>query len=350
MIIGVCGFGSTGSSAVSDYLCEYGEDLCVLDSLEFTWVCDTDGIIDLEYHVMKPHNRTNDSIIAIQRFKNKAHNDMRKYVIGGKIPKETYYKSIDEFIESITNVTWNWYDFTKTGLIAKYLDKYLLRNRIIPRIERKLHHQINVYPMVPVNLSVKPEHFYQAARKQVKCFIEAMGGDYTKPIVLDQPFSGNNPQACFPYYEDPYAIIVDRDPRDNYVFSKTRLVGKNHFMANEKVEDFVKYYRAIRDNQPYKSPNERVLRIQFEDMVYEYEITSKKIQEFLNLPDNPRSKTIFVPEMSRANTQVWKRFPEYAEDIEYIEKELKEYLFDFGKYGEIDIAGEMFFGKSPLHK
>lgn len=59
MIVGTCGFGSTGSSVVSDYLLEY-ENTMVLDRLDFTWVSKRlDGLIDLEYHVMHPHQRTN---------------------------------------------------------------------------------------------------------------------------------------------------------------------------------------------------------------------------------------------------------------------------------------------------
>ena len=41
-----------------------------------------------------------------------------------------------------------------------------------------------------------------------------------KNLVLDQPFSGNNPQASFPYFENPRAVVVDRDPRDYYLFVK----------------------------------------------------------------------------------------------------------------------------------
>lgn len=46
MLIGACGFGSTGSSAVTDYLKEYNS-FQVLDRIEFTWVSDVDGLIDL---------------------------------------------------------------------------------------------------------------------------------------------------------------------------------------------------------------------------------------------------------------------------------------------------------------
>ena len=48
MIIGVCGFCSTGSSAVSDYLKEFKENQ-VLDMLEFTLAYIPDGLGDLEY-------------------------------------------------------------------------------------------------------------------------------------------------------------------------------------------------------------------------------------------------------------------------------------------------------------
>lgn len=44
-----------------------------------------------------------------------------------------------------------------------------------------------------------------------------MGADLSKPICLDQPFSGNNPENSFKFYNNPYAIIVDNDPRDLYL-------------------------------------------------------------------------------------------------------------------------------------
>lgn len=205
--------------------------------------------------------------------------------------------------------------------------------------------------MQDVYLSVLPDNFEEAARIHVKEFLAAFGATFDKPLILDQPFAGNNPQACFKFFEDPYAIVVDRDPRDNYVFANTRLVGKlPHFMPTQPVDDFVKYYRALRDKQPYKEKNDRVLSIRFEDMVYNYDIATKQIQEFLNLPENPNPKSIFDPAISMPNTQIWKRFPQYAKDIEYIEKELPEYLFDFSGCPEPDPNGKMFHGKSPKNK
>lgn len=349
MIIGACGFGSTGSSAVCDYLLEFG-GIQVLDKMEFTWVSGVDGLVDLEFHLMHPHSRTGDSVIAISRYKQRMKDVEREYKKYGNIQPEVFEESVNKFIDNITSVKWNWYDNKNEGLIRKYVGHYLFQNRIIPYLERRKGHQIHCYPMTEVNLSVLPDNFYDAARIHVKELLSAMGADFTKPVILDQPFAGNNPQACFPFFEDPYAFVVDRDPRDNYIFSKTRLLGRNHFMAVENVDDFIAYFRAIRANQPYKNQNKRVLAIQFEEMVYDYDVATKKIRDFLGLAENPNPKSIFDPSLSIANTQTFKRFPQYADDIKKIEKELPEYLFDFSKYPEPDLSGEMFFGRSPKNK
>ena len=100
-------------------------------------------------------------------------------------------------------------------------------------------------------------------------------------------------------------------------------------MPTNRVEDYIKYYRAIRENQPYKEKNNRVLAIQFEDMIYHYDETTEKIRDFLKLGDNPAPKSIFDPAISMPNTQVWKRYPQFAKDIKRIEEELPEYLFDY---------------------
>lgn len=348
MIIGTCGFGSTGSSAVSDYLLEYGT-LQVLDRFEFSWVSGVDGLIDLDYHINHPHVRTGDSIVAIQRFRERMKKCMPGYYKAGHIDPAVFEETVNKFLDSITMIKWQWYIDGHRNFLEKEIQRIV--KRLILKIEKKQQRQINCWPMKEVSFSVMPENFDEAARTHVKELLKAMGADFTRPIVLDQPFSGNNPQASFKFYEDPYAIVVDRDPRDNFVFANTKLVGKlPHFMPIQPVEDFVKYYRALRDKQPYKTKHERVLSIQFEDMVYHYDEATKKIRDFLHLPENPNPKSIFDPAVSMPNTQVWKRFPQFAKDIEYIEEKLPEYLFDFTGCPEPDLNGKMFSGKSPKHK
>ena len=124
---------------------------------------------------------------------------------------------------------------------------------------------------------------------------------------------------------------MDRDPRDLYVFGKTKLMGRMRFFPIDSVEDFIIYYRAIRKDRPYLQSDHRVLCLQFEGMVYEYDKTMQKLRTFLNLPNNPHPKTVFDPSLSMANTQVYKRYTQFADDVKKIEEALPEYLFDFSK-------------------
>ena len=119
MIVGSCGFGSTGSSAINDYLLEF-DDVQVLDDIEFTWVWAVDSIIDLEFHLMHPHGRTGDSIRAIQRYEDKIDSIGSEYSIIGS---DIFRKSGRKFIESITTVKWDWYRFDKESKIMR-LFKY----------------------------------------------------------------------------------------------------------------------------------------------------------------------------------------------------------------------------------
>lgn len=349
MIIGACGFGSTGSSAVTDYLKEY-DSFQVLDKIEFTWVSSVDGLIDLEYHLFHPHNRTSDSISAIERYKQMAYRKAAALNRAG-MSQDSLSRSVDDFLSAIVQTSWKW---DRPGVNRTFWDRQLRwllkRVNFVSKWEIKHGRQWNKYPYEDVYLSVKPDSFDEVARKHVHELLEGMGADFSKLIVMDQPFPGNNPQSCFKFFEDPYAVVVDRDPRDNYVFARTKLLGKWHLMPVEPVEEFVKYYRALRKNQPYTEPNERVMSIKFEDMVYHYEETTARLREFLHLPDNPNPKSIFDPAISMPNTQVWKRFPQFAKDVEYIEKELPEYLFDYTGCPEPDPNGKMFYGKSPLNK
>lgn len=348
MIVGACGFGSTGSSAVTDYLKEY-DSFQVLDRIEFNWVSAVDGLIDLDYHLNCPHSRTSDSIVAIERYKQLCSKKISYFQQSG-LTKDVLQKSVDNFLSSIIQTSWKWNKPGSKSFTDKICRWFLGRFNYVSRWEIKHGKQWNKYPYEDVYLSVMPKNFDEAACKHVKELLAGMGANFDKPIVMDQPFAGNNPQACFKFFEDPYAVVVDRDPRDNYVFGKTKLLGRQHLMPVQNVEEFVKYFRAIRENQPYTQQNNRVLSIKFEDMVYHYEEATARLRKFLHLPDNPNPKSIFDPAISMPNTQVWKRFPEFAEDVKYIEKELPEYLFDYTGCPEPDPHGKMFYGRSPKNK
>ncbi|MBR4747956.1 MAG: hypothetical protein IK083_00090 [Abditibacteriota bacterium] len=321
----------------------------ILDTIEFNWVYDVDGLIDLAYHVLNPHNRTKDSIVAIERYANRL-NYIKSYYSRSTATFELFEKEVMDFIDKITSVSWYWTDltYTKRSFIENKLRGRALAS--IKKQEKKSGVQLSSWPKKQVSYAAATRDFYELAKQHVKNLLQIIGAKGDKPLVIDQPFAGNDPQAAFPYFDEPYAIIVDRDPRDNYIFLKTKLRGRNHFAPVNDVRDFVKYFRGIRDDQPYKKKSERILRMRFEDMVYDYDNATAKLRGFLGLGENPRPKTVFDPALSIANTQTFLRFKNFDDDVKYIEEHLTEYLFDFSPYPEPDLSGEMFFGKSPLNR
>lgn len=355
MIVSTCSFGSSGSSAVTDYLAECN-DAYVFDKLEFSIITECDGIEDLEYHLMMRNSRQSGCVNAIQRFNKRVNSHLKGWNIRSGISKEYVRKITDEYINGLTQVRFKSFspriDKPHSEFLQTYLGNAIIRQRLIYGLEKRkiITRNIDFYPLDYVNISIKPDNFYVLTKKFLHNLLEGMGCDFTKKmVVLDQAFSGNDPAKSFPFFDDVYGIVVDRDPRDMYIFAKKVLLSKGRFMPTDNVEDFIKYYRAMRDGQPYQQPHPCVLVLQFEDMVYNYEETVSKIDNFLGI-SNQNRRTIFIPEMSAANTNLIRIFPEFSEDVKKIEKELSEYIFDFTKYKEIESSNGMFFGKSLNRK
>lgn len=353
MIIGTCGFCSTGSSAVSDYLKEFDE-IQVVDKVEFTFAYLPDGLEDLYYHLSKCVIRDDSCTIAIPRFRRFIEHYSRSLSVHTKLKKDDLMNITDEFLKSITQMTWKGERrsdvLLNTGWFRRYIGGLIFQQRIIPYLNKKAGRCVEMYPYRDLEISVNHPDLEEKCKKYLKDLLIAIGADFSKTIVLDQPFAGNNPQSSFHFFEDPYAIVVDRDPRDNYIFAKEFLYRRKKFMPTNNVEEFVKYYKLMRDNMPYKEKNDRILRMHFEEMVYDYPNATKKVREFLNLGENKRPYTVFDPKLSVNNTQLILKFPQYADDVKYIEEHLSEYLFDFSRFPKPDNSGKMFMGKSPLNK
>lgn len=352
MVVSTCSFGSTGSSVITDYLKEFNS-LHVMDGAELTWISAPDGIIDLDYHINNPHCRTADSIVAIDRYKTLCKEKMSSFEKCG-ISCTVFEKSLNEFLDAIVMASWKWNTHSpkQEPLWRRVILKFLSKTKYINKWELKNKRQWEGFPYKDVFFSVNPQNFNAVVKKHIKDILYAFGAKDNECLVFDQLFPGNDPQSCFKYFDDPYAVVVDRDPRDIYVFGRTVLLkGRaGHLMPLNDVKDFVIYYRSLRDNQPYKEKNDRILCLRFEDLVYHYDSATKKLRDFLHLGENPNPKSIFEPSMSMANTQIWKRYPEFKKDVEYIERELKEYLFDFTGCPEPDVNARMFSGKSPKNR
>ena len=344
-IIGACGFIGTASSAVSDFLKEFDENQA-LDKFEFKLAYMTDGLDDLRYHLTTGSMKYENGFIAMKRFQKMTHGyASREYE---KMSKGAFSKLSDEFIDNLKEGEWvgSCADPVSEPFlnVAMRIGRKAKWFKIVHKQESKYGREIKAYPLQKVFFSINPNNLYSLSQKYTKGVLQAMGASEDKNVILNQPFPGNNPQACMYFYDNPLAIVVDRDPRDLYAqyFVVAYALGERQYPIYD-VNQFVTLYRKMRDNMPYKKPDARVLVIRFEDMIYNYDKTSQIIMDFCKLKTHNHPRKYFDPERSINNTQVYKRNEYIRDACKVIEKELTEYLYDFDKYDVSSVRfGDMF--------
>ena len=333
-VIGVCGMGYTGSGAILDLLSEY-DDIEVSTDPEFSFSYTPDGLEDLEYHLVKAPSRYMSSDVAIYRFK-KLVEGRNNRGSGIRIAtNDEYYKLSMDYINSLIQVTWKGYwgwDFNSSSVLRRNFTFRLLNSRITPLIGKITKKNVDLPPVRDMYLSIEPDNFYEETKDYVAQLIKAMGLGNKETVVLNQPFAADHPTKSFPFFENPMAIVVDRDPRDVYVLMKRVTLDAGRFIPTRNVEDFVKYYRLIHENQENTSGREDVIHIRFEDLIYQYVKTTAYISEKLRLGVHATPKAKFNPEISINNTQLYIKYSQFKEDCEYIATELKQWLYPFDTF------------------
>ena len=349
--IGACGFIGTGSSVVSDFLKEF-EETQTLDQFEFKIAYQTDGLFDLRFHLTNGNMKSESTIVALNRFRRScAGYAYREY---RNATRNQFDGFIDQFLDEIIQGGW-------VSSLADPVDEpfrnwmiRLLRKikffKLYSNIEKKKNREIEIYPLRKGYFSNNPETFNDAAKELIGSILEAMGKESGKHIVLDQPFPGNNPAAVFDFFEKPKAVVVERDPRDMYVlYSSIGYPRAQRQYPTWDVNTFIKYYRGMREGQPYRDINKDVLVVRYEDMIYKYEETSKVVSEFCDVHNHVTPRKYFDPSLSINNTQAFKRYKGFEKDIEIIEQELDDYLYDYSEFDSASIEFGDAFGDNPLN-
>ena len=93
--------------------------------------------------------------------------------------------------------------------------------------------------------------------------------------MVDQIVPPTNLKRYLRYFNDIRVFVVDRDPRDILYLKNMWQDG----VIPNNVEDFCKWFKYTRAHRKTESfDDKRVCFIQFEDMVYKYDETAKKLQ------------------------------------------------------------------------
>lgn len=183
---------------------------------------------------------------------------------------------------------------------------------------------------VPVRLSAPGrERFLGETRAYLEDLLRAYAAD-TPPdqpvhtVVMHNSLEPFNPGRGLRYFHDARCIVVDRDPRDNYV------AGLWYRPTRVPVEVFVERYRLYRSIAAQSAdPEQRVLRISFEDLVLRFDDTVARIIGFLGVDpaDHVARGTCFRPQQSAKNIGIWRSYPQ-QEEIAVIQRELPEFCRD----------------------
>lgn len=337
MIVGVCGYGFSGSGALLDLLNAF-ENIYIADQIEFSITYKPDGIEDLYRSIVELPVRYFSSDSSIRRFLQygKRQNKRLNLKTNGKF--EELFK---EYVNSIVQVSWigntTVHAYQESGLRYFFMQKLSRRIRKVLEKKAGFYPKCNLPPDKKMYLSVMDEEqFMSITKKFIKAFIkELCGGKEYEYTVLDQAFPANNPVHYFKYYDDPRAIIINRDPRDIYLLAKFSLGMNGKFIPSDNVENFINYYKCLMRSRNQITDN-RILEINFEDLVYDFESCVATICKFIGIDTNyNKEKTKFDPSKSINNTQLFLKHPEYSADISRIEEELGGFLYDFKSFGVV---------------
>lgn len=331
-ILSVSGYGSTGSSAVVNFLEEF--ENCHVMGGEFRLVQDPDGLEDLCYNLTNSWGWVR-SDAYIRRFK--------KYtdIIGRRISPLTYgehlnkefnfnfFKYRDQFIENITDTKWQGHWFYHDYHERNYFQV------LIENFKRSLSWHFGLSPLWLRKNTKKSEMFfvksdadvYDHARNFLKKLFDEL--DITAEyLVFDQlilPYHKTKFDPLFPGFKQ---IVVDRDPRDVFLDAK----NYNAYPITPNIESFISFYETSRKLNVVEN-NESTLLIRFEDLIYQYGETTKKIVDFLGIDFANHTKKFsrLDPKVSIKNTKTWCKEENlgYRRDMEVVKERLSEWCYDF---------------------
>lgn len=328
MIIGLCGFGCSGASAVIDYLRSF-KDIDFFCEYEFQLLHEADGIQDLKYHLTKSGERIVCNV-ALNRFIKK-----QKYGTFGKqlnkLLDGKYELLWKTYVEELTLATWEGvpsvYDPIDISGFAKN-DYIYFAQKTIKWLLRKISDNLNIDVKQIKYFSILSEDkFDEITKRFLSDLLKELKININKDVVIDMLYSVTNPNDGMEYFDNTKAIIVNRDPRDVYVTAKIH-PDYSRFMPNQDVNSFIAYYRTLQERimKNYKN----VLMIQYEDLIYKYTETTECICNFLNIKNKPDKEfCYFDPLYSVRYTNRIDLYSKYIDDIAAIELNLNEFIYDF---------------------
>ena len=333
--ISCASYYGTGSSAVTDLISEYDNVYSFTDE-EIRFLHDPDGIDDLYYHIVENPNRHN-SGHAIKRYKRLVDFYSGAWWYGKKYSRlfgDNWKKCSYDYINSLIDFSYKggwFYDLYDRGMPYYFVKRAPQRIlSMIPVIKRFA--PTHPYKgQITYCTTVEKDDFILKTKKYIESLFDSVIPSEYDSVMVDQLIPSSNIDRYTRYFDDIKVVVVERDPRD--VWMCERYVWREGVIPSDSVEDFCKWFKYSRMNRRKEDVDNGVttLLVHFEDLVFDYYNARKKLESWLGLDPSRHSKgmKLFDPSRSINNTRIWKRYPDEKENIEFIEKNLSEYLYSF---------------------
>lgn len=341
----VSGVGNSGKSAVVDILRECASIWTPEYWFEFDLIRIPGGLLDLRHNLVSDWSPIR-SHAAVQAFRDvvaKMGSDPARWDLPG-LMKSTSQRYDRRFNGRFTELS---EAFVQSFIVGSYRAEWPyddLREDGLARLGRKVLRRLGFRHRLAREVRlVNGRDFDIRATAYLQNLYAAIVSRGTEWVVLNNGFEPFNPQPALDMIAGLRQVVVTRDPRDVYVSGlnahgvggedKGLLAFDNDgmnksFLGTDDLRLFVERFRLYHRHLPAKD-QPRVLCLQFEDLVRDYEAAVARLLGFLDLPaaGHQRPRTCFDPKRSGANVGLWRRYSR-QEDIRYIEQQLPDLVRD----------------------
>lgn len=319
-VLDLSGFAFTGKQAVTDLMREV-EGLSVpAAEFEFILLRAPGGLLDLEDALVRDWSPVR-SDGAIRRFRRLVQRVGRRVsatkpwtlfqTIGwnyDEVYRGQFLPLSDAYVRKLIEMEWQapW-PFAMIDMDASEMG-----------VRHALGHVIGLRARtVPLTLA-KPKTFYEDTRAYLEALLSSNVAPGTATIVTHNMLEPYSPARGMRLFESIRSVVIDRDPRDNYV------TGAPYKWFAADIDDFIRKFRFQRQAIDHTG-DPSVLRMKFEDLVFEPDAVAEKLLAHAGAPRSAwRPRTHFFAERSRENVGAHARWPR-QEEIRRIERELGEY-------------------------
>lgn len=347
--VAVVGFFGSGSSAVEDLLKEYKNVGIALNRdergrerpYEHKLLYTSGGLFETT-SLLKHNNTAYCSDIYVNRFLSNM-GKMYKYnfVSFGSYKRllgENFLDSVNKYTEEIGAIK------LKSG-ISRTEHKKSVRFSLIMailQIGARIVMKKPIYKLGKLNIMDHNPYYFAmpnedriqtAAKGFINRYFEMCRGEFEGILIYDQLIHAQHVNKTDYYFDDSFrAIVIRRDPRDIFCLSKYVWSKPPHGFAAPLPTDIEEFCDFWKKTTCYEMKDtEKVLNISFEDLVYNYHDTKRKIEDFLGLSvsDHISPLEYFDPNKSIRNTQIFERSEEMRKEAEQIAEIIPDWIYHF---------------------